>query len=236
MGMITEKEKNYYLKKKRFLMRTFDMALIIGKQILIDNFGESKFKEISITMRNDFEALIPQIPYIGGKDNLGTDTIINATLLLPLLRTFEKEGLGYFEIGKLIYELFEALFKVTPPTYDIFSEVYLINEKKQAKNSKLRKYPGDWVFDFVEGDGKTYSYGLDYSECGVHKFYKNQGAEHFMPIVCVADYALAQTYGYGLKRTQTIGNGAPICDFRYLKNGTTPRAWPPDNLVEFKKK
>ena len=60
MDMITEKERNYYLKKKRILMRTFDMLLNIGKQILIDYFGESKFKEISITMRNDFEALIPQ--------------------------------------------------------------------------------------------------------------------------------------------------------------------------------
>ncbi|KKM04997.1 hypothetical protein LCGC14_1758580 [marine sediment metagenome] len=194
MDMITEKERNYYLKKKRILMRTFDMVLNIGKQILIDYFGESKFKEISITMRNDFEALIPQIPFVGGKDSRFTDTIINATSLLPLLRAFEKEGLGYYEIGKLTYNLFEAIFKVIPPTDDIFTEEYLNNEKARAKNSKLRKYPGDWVFDFVEGDGKTFSYGIDYSECGVHKFYKNQDAEHFMPIACIADYAQAQIY------------------------------------------
>ena len=235
MDMITEKERNYYLKKKRILMRTFNMVLNIGKQILIDYFGESKFKEISITMRNDFEALIPQIPFVGGKDSRSTDTIINATTLLPLLRAFEKEGLGYYEIGKLTYDLFEAFFKVIPPKYDIFTEEYLNNEKIRAKNSKLRKYPGDWMFDFVKGDGKTFSFGIDYSECGVHKFYKNQDAEHFMPIVCIADYVQAQIYGYGLKRTQTIGNGAPICDFRYIKNGTTPRAWPPDDLPEFDK-
>jgi hypothetical protein len=56
-----------------------------------------------------------------------------------------------------------------------------------------------------------------------------------MPIVSIADFVRAREYGYGLKRTQTIGNGAPICDFRYVKDGNTQRAWPPDNLEEFKR-
>jgi hypothetical protein len=47
---------------------------------------------------------------------------------------------------------------------------------------------------------------------------------------------MARAYGYGLARTQTIGNRTPLCDFRYIKNGSNPRGWPPDNLPEFKKK
>jgi len=135
----------------------------------------------------------------------------------------------------LTYELFEAFYKVIPPANDIFSEDYLIHLKENAKISKLRKYKGDWVYDFVESDGKTFTYGTDYSECGVFKFYQSQNAEHFMPIICLSDFAQAQAYGYGLKRSRTIGNGAPLCDFRYDKNGSTTRAWPPDNLPEFKK-
>ena len=233
--MNAEKEKSYYVKKKKILMRTFDAALNIVKIILIDNFGEAKFNEISTTSRKDFEELLPHIPHVGGKDNPLTESLINAAILLPVLRTFEKEGLKFNEIGKLAYELFEAFYKVIPPTDDIFSDTYLDKEKEHAINSKLRKYPGDWVFDFVEGNGKTFTFGVDYSECGVYKFYKSQDAEHFMPLVCLADYARSRAYGYGLKCTQTIGNGAKICDFRYIKDGTSPRVWPPDNLQEFKK-
>ncbi|MHA1489278.1 MAG: L-2-amino-thiazoline-4-carboxylic acid hydrolase [Promethearchaeota archaeon] len=234
--MSNEKEKNYYIKKKRTIMRTFDAATTITKEILIEYFGEAKSKEIVSKARTDFETLLPQIPYVGGKDNRLTESLLSGVILLPLLRIFDKERLDFNAIGKLTYDIFEAFYKVIPPTEDIFSEEYINQEKESAKNSKTRKYLGDWVYNFVEGDGKTFTFGIDYFECGIHKFYKSQGLEHLMPILCIADFAKAQAYGYGLARTQTIGNGAPLCDFRYIKNGSSPRAWPPDNLPEFTNK
>jgi len=234
--MPNEEEEEYYIKKKRILMRLFDAATSIVKSILIENFGEAKVEELIPKARKDFEMLLPQIPYIGGKDSRFTEPLINSVILLPFLQIFEKEGLDFYDTGKLAYDLFEAFYKVIPQTDDLFSEKFINQEKENAKISKLRKYPGDWVYDFVESDGKTFTYGINHFECGVHKFYKNQGAEHFMPIVCINDFAQAQAYGYGLKRTQTIGNGAPLCDFRYIKDGSTARAWPPDKLPEFKKK
>ena len=110
--MTDEKEKNYYIKKKRTLMRTFDAVLKLSSQILVDKFGEDKFKEISIRARKQFEILIPNIPYIGGNNNSLTNDLINATFLLPLLKIFEKEGLDFNEIGKLTYELFEVFYKM----------------------------------------------------------------------------------------------------------------------------
>ncbi|MFX1446368.1 MAG: L-2-amino-thiazoline-4-carboxylic acid hydrolase [Promethearchaeota archaeon] len=234
--MSNEKEKNYYVKKKRTLIRQFDAATAIVKDILIKEFGETKFKDLTAEARKEFEGLIPQIPYVGGKANKNTENLVNATILLPLLRIFEKEGMSFDEIGRLAYSLYEVFYKVIPQVDDLFSEEHISYEKVQAKDSKLRKYLGDWVFDFIDGDGKTFTWGVNYSECGVYKFYKSQGMEHLMPLVCIADYAMARAYGYGLKRTQTIGNGAPICDFRYVKDGTNPRAWPPDNLLEFRGK
>ena len=234
--MSNEKEKNYYIKKKRILMRQFNVALTIVKDILIDQFGETKFNELSVEMRKDFESLIPQIPYVGGKENLSTQYLVASVLLMPLFRVFEREGLTFDEIGELSYTLFEAFYKVIPHTNDIFSEEFLNKRRKMAKNSKLRKYPGGWVFDFVEGDGKTFTYGTDYSECGIHKFYKSQGLEHLMPLLCISDFAMARAYGYGLKRTQTLAQGATSCDIRFIKGGNTPRGWPPENLPEFKEK
>jgi hypothetical protein len=228
-------EKNdFYVKKKSLLMRTFDAMLLIAKKTLIDNFGELKYDEMVTTTRKEFETLIPQLPFIG-KDSRLTEPLINAAGLLPILRAIENEGLEYKDIGRITYELFEAFYKIIPQSFDIFSDDYLNEERINAEDSKSKKYPDSWVYDFIEGDGKTFTFGIDYAECGVYKFYRTQGAERFMPIVCIADFAQARAYGYGLSRTQTIGNGAEICDFRYLKDGKTPRAWPPDNLPEFKK-
>jgi hypothetical protein len=233
--MSKKEEKDYYIKKKRILMRQFDAALSIIKNVLIEYFGETKFQELATKANKEFENILPQIPYVGGKENDNTDDLINSAFLLPLVRIFEEEGLNFYENSKLTYTIFEAFYKVLPPTDDIFSEEFIIKKKEGAKTSKLRRYPGDWVYDFVQGDNKNFTYGINYSECSVYKFYKSQGLEHLMPIICVADYARAQAYGYGLKRTQSIGNGASMCDFRYIKNGSTSRGWPLDTLLEFKK-
>ncbi len=234
--MTIEKEKNYYLRKKRVLMRTFDAAINIVKHVLIKYFGDDKFNEILLVTRNDFEELLPQIPYVGGNENPLTEDLVNSAILIPLLLFFEKEGFTFNEIGKITYELFEKFHNFIPPKEDIFTEDFLTKEKEQAKKSKQNKYSGDWVFDFVVGDGSKFTFGINYLECGVYKFYKSQGLEHLMPIICVSDFAKAQAHGYGFNRTQTIGNGASLCDFRYIKGGKTPRGWPLENLPEYKKK
>ena len=45
-----------------------------------------------------------------------------------------------------------------------------------------------------------------------------------------------QALGIGLTRTQTIGNGAQKCDFRFKKGGKTPKGWPPEKLKEWEAK
>ncbi len=43
-----------------------------------------------------------------------------------------------------------------------------------------------------------------------------------------------KSLGVGFIRTQTIGNGDPICDFRFKKNIETISGWPPEELEEWK--
>ena len=105
-----------------------------------------------------------------------------------------------------------------------------------AKESQKKKYPGDWIFEFVDGVDKNFTYGLNFTQCGIYEFAKKLGLEKYTPFICLADFAEATASGFGLTRTQTISNGSPICDHRYIKDTTTPRAWPPHKLQEFKLK
>lgn len=233
--MTDESEKDYYLKKKGTMMRQFDVVMNLVKNGLIEKFNEGRFNEFALNSRKDFEMLIHQIPYIGGKTNRFTENLINATSMLALMTNLEKQGLEFHEIGELCYNLFETFFKVMP-SEDIFQEEYIHKFQEDAKDSMLRKYPEDWIYEFIKGDGKAYDYGIDFIECGIYHFFKKNNAEYLVPLMCIVDYVKARASGYELKRTQTIARGDPVCDFCFIKGGTSPRGWPLENLKELNMK
>lgn len=236
---------DYYIKNKVKLTTQFDKFLHISKEILLPKFNEPEIEEIFNEIRNEFENLIPEIPYIGGRKNPNTSMLVYSVSILAFYRILENKGMIYREIGEFTYELSEKINKIRVhklektdqnPVDQYFNDTYINFNKSFAKATQQKKYPDDFVMEFVEGDGKTYDYGYRFTECGIHKLFKKLGAEKYVPFLCLGDFAQADVFGFGFTRTQTIGNGAPICDHRFLKSGTTPRAWPPDNLQEFKMK
>lgn len=236
---------DYYIKNKARLNTQFDKSLHISKDILLERFSEMELEEIFMQMRNEFEKLIPEIPYIGGKKNSFTSMLVDGAIMLSFFRILEKKGMTYHEIGEFSYRLYEKINKRRveklekagqTPIDQFFNPTYINYCKNLAKTTQLRKYPDDWVMEYVEGDGKTFDYGLNFTECANYKFFKKLGAEIYVPFLCLADFAQANVYEFGFTRTQTIGNGDPLCDHRFLKKGTTPRAWPPETLKELKMK
>ncbi len=242
--MSSKKGKNYYLRKKPKLMNLFEKHFNHAQKVMKKYFNESKIEELIAQIRIDSEALIPQIPYIGGVKNPFTFMLIGSVATLAIFRALEKAGLTYREIGEFSYELYERINESKRrklesanknPGDANFEDAHVEFLQEFEKESQLKKYPGDWVMEFVDGEGEPFDYGLNFSGCGIHKFYKELGYEKYMPFICLSDFAEAQINGFGFTRTQTLGNGAPMCDHRYIKGGSTPRAWPPDNVQEFDK-
>lgn len=237
---MTEKTlaNQYYINRKSLLLAQFDNFLTMKKDIFIEKFSDSKVEELITKMKNEYENLIPKIPYIGGSKNAyNTSFLIMGVSILAVIRILEKKTLTYREIGEIVYNLWERNFKTSdqnlsqqPFNVDFFIKFY----KSLAKKSKKKDYPYDFVQKIIEGDGKTFDFGINVFECAIHKTFKKFGAEKYMPIICSTDYAIPHLYGFGFTRTQTLGNGAPMCDIRYMRNGTTPRGWPPDHLEEYK--
>ncbi|MBA7539021.1 hypothetical protein ES705_31299 [subsurface metagenome] len=235
--------KDYYMKNKAKFKAQFEKSLHISKELLLKRFNEPELEGIFNEMRNEYEKLIPEIPYIGGRKNPFTSMLVDSVAMIAFYRILEKNGMTYREIGEINYELSEKVNKIRVhklekvgqnPVDQLFNDTYINFNKSLAKSLQQKKYPDDFVMEFVEGDGKTFDYGYKFTECGIHKVFKKLGAEKYVPFLCLSDFAQANVYGFGFTRTQTIGNGDPICDHRFLKSGTTPRAWPPDNLQEFK--
>ena len=144
------------------------------------------------------------------------------------------------QAGRIIYETFETM--ADHPAWMLrlvgglkYGEAYVERLRTAAVASQQRRYPGDWVSTFVEGDGETFDYGLDISECGICKFYHAQGAGELAPYMCLSDYVVSRAFDRGLVRYKTIAEGAEVCDFRYKQGGETfvyplRDGWPPDFL------
>lgn len=237
---MSESVESYYSQRKPELLADFDGVFEVMRGVIAPHLKDSEVDQIVGRARSEYESLIPDIPYIGGSENIHEGNMIACVQMLALIRALEAEGVGEREIGEIIYDCFETSFSSMPQSMkEGFTSSFFTEEAKEAwrgwgKESKSRKYAFDWVFELVEGDDQEFDFGLDYTECAVLKFFNEKEAGKYMPYICLGDYAMFRAFGLGLTRTRTLANGAPVCDFRFKKDGETKRGWPPEDREEFR--
>ena len=234
---------DFYIKRKSKLLALFQEDLKTTKQLFLEKFDEAKLNSLFNDILKEYENILPKAQYIGGNKNPFTQFLTGAVGVFSIIRVLENEGLPYHEIGEFAFRFNETLNekreenlnKVGQSHADqIFTGDYMQFMKDFAKKSQKRTFPGDWVLEFIDGEGEPFTYGFNFTQCGSNELAKKLGMQKYMPFICLADFAEATTGGFGFTRTQTLGYGAPICDHRYIEGGTTPRAWPPENVQEYK--
>ena len=149
-----------------------------------------------------------------------------------MYRVLQRRGATVEEVGIFAYQVSETYLQAYPNFlrrilgYRAFSRRYLQRLREGAAKSQERRHPGDYVYTFVEGDGKTFDYGVDYIECASVKFLTEQGAPELAPYICPTDILYSEALGWGLTRTMTVAEGAVRCDFRFKRGGETRVAVP----------
>lgn len=225
----------YYVDMKPKLMRDYDNVLKHTRKVLNDHFDDPKIDQVLDACRREFAALIPTLPYIGGKQNTATTNLIGGAWGLAIIYALERERLDERTIGYTIYKTMELVFYTRPRVLRWLMGKLMMSKpflKKMRAQATAPAYPGGWRKVIVEDD--AYDFAQDVTECGIVTLFKEHGKEQYTPYMCLGDYPMFRSLGIGFTRTQTIGNGAPICDFRFKKRGTTPPGWPPEDLEEFK--
>jgi hypothetical protein len=217
---------NSYVLQKPHLLRDFDIMAKRIRKVILSHYARDMAKTMIKETRDEYEAIIPQIPYIGGKQPF-TQFIIATAQFLALYRVLKKHNLAIEDAGNLIYEICQELIASYPRFilrlvgHNNFSNKHLKELKKRAVESQTHHYPQDYVFTFVEGDGEEFDYGIDYAECAGWEFLKQQEAPELAPYLCVIDILYSETFGWGLVRTMTLAEGYEKCDFRFKKGGKT---------------
>ena len=226
----------YYISRKSKLLSKYKKTLKPLRPVFLPRFGSDLTDTILEEVLKEYEALTPDLPYIGGDENMMTEFLIESAHCLAIYRVLKPRGKTVEDIGEIIYEMIEARLAEVPAfilyLYGLFkyNRFYEKRLKEQAEKSQERRYAGDFVFNFIEGKGEEFDYGLDITECGICEFYKAQDAVELTPYVCLIDFPLSKAFNRGLVRTMTIAEGAEKCDFRFKKGRKTKEGWPPEFL------
>jgi hypothetical protein len=215
-----------YVSRRSQLLKDFDRSVSRVKRVLIARYGEEEANTLIEESRQEYEDLIPQIPYIGDRNPM-LIFLLPASRYLAIYRTFQKHGRSVEEAGRLVYEIGEAELKAIPGWVRCvigvlwFSPWFAKRLQKRAISSQEHKYPGGYVLAYVEGDGLDFDYGIDYIECASCKFLDEQDASELALYVCAVDKVASEMLGWGLCRTITLAEGGEKCDFRFKKGGKT---------------
>lgn len=143
-------------------------------------------------------------------------------LLTALIASIYKAGNGKISITQMESVMTESLessdvFCKSFSKADHFSKEWQEKRNLEALHSQQRKYPSDFVCDFIYG--KTFDeYGINYSECAIYNLLKHEGCPELTPIFCKFDYIMAKHMKATLKRTKTLVTGGDCCDFWYKRN------------------
>ena len=230
--MNEQEGKAYYLSRKSEILTQFDTHARAWRPFLAASYGDEFAEAVLGDARRQYEALIPEIPYIGGDENPMTRHLVRSTTSLILYLAMKAYGKTAEEVGKVVYDAVVKVVSQLPyrPAQELSAD-FIAQEKQKAQKSRDRHYPEGWVWEFVEGDGVEFDYGYDFLECGAQKLYHAYGADEFLPFYCYLDFITDRTIGWGFVRTMTLAEGHGRCDFRWKKGGETQKGWPPPFLA-----
>ena len=217
---------DFYTSQSAKLLKDFDRMIRQVKNPLITRFGEVDYKMMAASVREEFQRLIPLLPYVGGEQPF-TQFVISSGWFLAFHRVMLARGASTRETGELAYTLSQTYLARVPGFarrllgYMSFSPKYLRKLRKRAEESQRHPYQRGYVYSYVEGDGVNYDYGVDYRQCATWTLFQEQGAVELTPYLCACDHLYSEMLNWGLTRTTTLGEGGEVCDFRFKRGGPT---------------
>lgn len=127
--------EDFHISKKSQLLKDFDRIAERARKIFVSRYSEDFTNVIADEVRREYEALIPQIPYIGNKQPL-TRFIISTAQFPAMYRVLKRHRKSVEETGKIIYEICELILD----TYPVFVLRFLGRGKFSRKHlEELRK-------------------------------------------------------------------------------------------------
>jgi hypothetical protein len=219
--------RDYYASKQKRLMNYFDFTFRPIKKKLKVHYGEEYAENIVARSRQNFKEIIPQMPYVGGMKNYYTPIIVVNGWIVAMFRAMKETGKTAKDVMRIWAEVVDDLFGKIPGWITRLGGRMLLSKpaikafKKQTIMSQERRYPEDWVYELLEGDGEKFDVGFEFSECAVIKFYQAMDTMELAPYCNFSDVTYSYYMGIGLDASETLGMGCAQCRMLFKKGGET---------------
>jgi hypothetical protein len=217
----------YYIEHKDPLLRELDHIISLIEGSLINRYSTEFAGKLKTEIRQEYEKLIPEIPYISGVRGRPLNFFLICTAQgLAVYKAMKEHGKPVGEVWEVCHEALRLRTAAIPKwkrwllRYFMFSPMVMaIVERRARKQEKAQL--GDFEIEYLIGERSDFDFGVNYLQCGNLKFLKSHGGEEFAPYICMADIALSDALGWGLVRTHTLADGCDHCDFRFKKGADT---------------
>jgi len=100
--------------RKSQLPKDFDKVTEGTKKVLASHYGDEFAETVARDTHQEFEALIPELPYVWRGKNRPAEKLIVSAWFLALFRVLERHGRPAEEAGKVTYESTEAYLSSLP--------------------------------------------------------------------------------------------------------------------------
>lgn len=218
------KIRGFYNTQKKTLLNDFNQTIEI--MMNVEKYREVITPSIQKQLIAEYEIIIPTIPYFKGyRQRMFNNMLVVTAQILAAYKVLKRYDKMPEEIWEICHNALRLRLQQMPSLKiwlvkkawnTLFRSIMIKRAKRNAKESL-----GDFELEYVKDDGDSFDYGINYLQCGHHKFLKEHGAEEIFPFVCLADIALSDAFGWGLIRSQTIADGFTHCDFRFKKGSAT---------------
>lgn len=203
------------------LLKDYDEKKQDRRELYLHLFGENEIDDILDEMRDSYEALIPNITYIG-EYNFNLQWYIPNCEKLAEYLVVENYNVTKREFSNLhLMNESKKLLAIPEASRIAIGEMQFGFEVEMlmaawALWSQFQVYPDDYIYRFRKGDGVDFDWGLDYTQCAnVIMFKKYNVLDLLLPLVCTMDDLAGSALFTGYHRTMQLATGDPICDLRW---------------------
>jgi hypothetical protein len=217
----------HYIEGKETLLKEFDHTVSLIEDLLVTRFGMEFASRLKTETRQEYERLIPEIPYIQGVRGRSLNTFLLITAQeLAVYKAMTKHGKSAGEAWELCHQALCLRMTEIPKWKKwllrnfMFSPIVMTIVKMRSRKQEKARL-GDFEVEYLVGKGGDFDFGVNYLQCGNLNFVIEHNGEEFAPYVCMSDIALSDALGWGLTRTQTLADGCHHCDFRFKEGVAT---------------
>lgn len=194
--------------------------------LLVEHFGEQAARDLREQVRRHFEHLLTLMPDPGWRAPQMRAFSLSGAVYIAYYLALKERGRTPAQVWELCERATRSRFLHMPVlsrrilSWTIFSALWKLLAKKLAQRSK-KEPVGGWQVEYVPRSDGDFDYGVTYTRCAIHRLAQDAGAGEFAPFICQADTVGSEVFGWGLRRTETLAQGGPYCDFRFRRGGAT---------------